>query len=213
MGIRVLLVDDNALFREGIEQILRADGRFDVVGHASSGEEGAALAQTLQPDLVLMDLQMPGMGGIAAIRFIRERQPSLPIGVLTMLESSSSVEAALAAGATGYVAKDATPAEFCAAAEAVARGARELVAVPGESGPTLNSGASRRLANLTAQQRRVLQALASGASNEAIAEDLGISVKTLRNHISSTYHKLGIYDRTQAVMVAVHEGLVDVPPR
>jgi DNA-binding NarL/FixJ family response regulator len=208
MAIRVVLVDDNALFREGIAQILTADGRFEVVGHAGSGEEGAARVAVTLPDLVLMDLQMPGMGGVEAIRFIRRTNPSVAIGVLTMFEGSEHVRTALDAGANGYVAKDSTPAEFCKTAVALAEGKGPLVAIP-DSGVAGGPRSSAALARLTARERSVLQALAGEGNNDAIARQLGISPKTLRNHISSTYHKLGIYDRAQAVMVAVREGLVD----
>jgi DNA-binding NarL/FixJ family response regulator len=212
MPTTVLLADDNALFRDGIAQILRADGRFEVVGQVSRGEEAIAAAKKLRPNLILIDLQMPGVGGVDAIRSIREDDRDVPIGVLTMFETRDYVQAALVAGASGYVAKDSTPADLCAAAAELAQGKRDLVAIPmpspGAGDPT--SG----LARLTAREVEVLRALATQASNAAIARSLGISPKTLRNHISNTYHKLGIYDRAQAVIVAVREGLVAVnPPR
>ena len=128
--IKVLLVDDNALFRDGIVQILHADGRFQVVGQASDGAEGIAAAGRLRPDLILMDLRMPGMGGVEAIRAIRADAPQVPIGVLTMFESADSVQSALQAGASGYVAKDATPDDFCEAASSLAQGTRHVIAIP-----------------------------------------------------------------------------------
>src|SRR5207245_3314315 len=112
-AIKVLLVDDNTLFRDGIVQILHADGRFEVVGQASNGAEAVAAAGRLLPDLILMDLRMPGMGGVEAIRAIRADAPEVPIGVLTMFAAHDYVQSALKAGASGYVAKDATPADFC----------------------------------------------------------------------------------------------------
>jgi len=208
MPITVLLADDNALFRDGIAQILRADGRFDVVAQASRGDEAVAAAARLRPDLILIDLDMPGMSGIDAIRSIRIDDADVPIGVLTMFETQDYVKAALFAGASGYLAKDATPADLCGAAADLAQGKRELIAIPP---PAPRAGApSSRLALLTDREVEVLGALATGASNVAIAVSLGISPKTLRNHISNLYHKLGIYDRAQAVIVAVREGLVDV---
>lgn len=211
VSIKVLLVDDNALFRDGIVQILLADGRFEVVGQASHGEEAVAAAGRLHPDLILMDLRMPGMGGLEAIRAIRAEGPAVPIGVLTMFESPDYVESALKAGATGYVAKDATPADFCEAAVLLAHGERQLVAIPIAPPAVADRAASsNRLAGLTDRELEVLRALSTGATTAEIARNLGISTKTLRNHISNTYHKLGIYDRAQAVILAIREGLVDV---
>jgi DNA-binding NarL/FixJ family response regulator len=214
MSITVLLVDDNALFRDGIAQILRADGRFDVVGRESSGEDAVVAARRLRPDLILMDLQMPGIGGLDAIRAIRADNPAVPIGVLTLFETSEHVEAAEQAGATGYIAKDSTPADFREAAAALAAGARDLIAIPQASPSNRPSGpVSPALAGLTPRELAVLRALTTGATNEAIARSLAISPKTLRNHTSRIYQKLGIHDRAQAVIVAVREGLVDVPGR
>jgi DNA-binding NarL/FixJ family response regulator len=206
----VLLVDDNGLFRDGIAEILRADGRFEVIGQASRGDEAVTAASRLRPDLILMDLRMPGMTGLEAIRRIRAQDPAVPIGVLTMFETSASVQSALGAGATGYVIKDSTPSELCEAAAALAHGERDLVANPRLQSPGASGPASRLLAQLTARQVEVLRALATGASQGAIARSLGISPKTLRNHISDTYRKLGINDRAQAVIVAIREGLVEV---
>ena len=209
--IKVLLVDDNALFRDGIVQILHADGRFQVVGQASDGAEGIAAAGRLRPDLILMDLRMPGMGGVEAIRAIRADAPQVPIGVLTMFESADSVQSALQAGASGYVAKDATPDDFCQAASSLAQGTRQVIAIPNALATrTDGNHSSVLLARLTDREREVLRALSTGASTAEIARALGITTKTLRNHISATYHKLGIYDRAQAVILAVREGLVDV---
>ena len=207
MAIRVLLVDDNALFRNGVAQILRADGRFDVVGEASNGLEAVDAARAQQPDLILMDLKMPGIGGIEAIRAIRAENAAIPIGVLTMFESRDYVDAAMSAGASGYVAKDATPVDFCEAARAVAEGRRDILRIPDASAAGSSGVASR----LTPRELEVLRALATSDDMGAIARNLGISTKTLRNHVSNTYHKLGIYDRAQAVILAVKEGLVDVP--
>ena len=211
MRISVLLVDDNGLFREGIAQILENDGRFDIVGQASRGAEAVAAAARLQPGLILIDLQMPGMTGTEAIRQIRAQDPTVPIGVLTMFETMDHVRESLDAGANGYLAKDATPADLCNTAAALAGGTRELVAVPEPSIATTSpTGTSPALAALSPRELEVLRALASDEGNEAIARRLGISGKTLRNHIRSTYRKLGIYDRAQAVIVAVREGLVEV---
>jgi len=211
VSITVLLVDDNLLFRGGIAQILRADGRFNVVGQAASGEEAVAVAARLKPALILIDLRMPGMNGVEAIRRIRLDSPDVPIGVLTMFETDDYIQSALAAGASGYLAKDSTPADLREAAVELAGGRRDLVAVP----KARRSGADAHrsspiLARLTVREVEVLRALATGASNEVIAASLGISPKTLRNHIRNTYRKLEIHDRAQAVIAALREGLVQV---
>jgi DNA-binding NarL/FixJ family response regulator len=209
MPIRVLLADDNVLFRDGIAQILRDDGRFDVVGQAGRGDEAVAAAASLRPDLILMDLRMPAMSGVEAIRTIRANGDAVPIGVLTMFETVDRVQSALDAGASGYLAKDSTPVDFCEAAVALAQGKR-IVAVLAQPPGASMAAPSKVLARLTPREREVLQALATGASNEAIARHFGISPKTLRNHISSAYQKLGIHDRAQAVIVGVREGLVEL---
>jgi DNA-binding NarL/FixJ family response regulator len=222
MPIRVLLVDDNALFREGIAEILRRDGRFDVVGHAARGDEVVAAATGLQPDLILIDLQMPGMTGLEAIERVRQRDREIPIGVLTMFETQDDVERSLQAGASGYLVKDATPSELCDGAAAMAQGQRNLVigssptptatpTLPRKLGSETKPRRAResRLDGLTSREREVLRALATDAGNAAIARRLGISGTTLRNHIRSTYRKLGVQDRAQAVLAAVRAGLVD----
>jgi DNA-binding NarL/FixJ family response regulator len=210
MSIAVLLVDDNALFRDGLAQILRADGRFEVVGQASRGEEAIAIAAELRPDLILMDLHMPGMSGVTAIPHLLADNPHVPIGVLTMFETQEYVQAALDAGASGYLAKDSTPADVCEAAVALAHGKRDLVAIPYSDRSARPASASPVLAALTERELEVLRALTTRASNEAIAKTLGISPKTLRNHLSNTYRKLRVHDRAQAVLIAVRERLVEL---
>lgn len=208
MPIKVLLVDDNALFRDGIAHILAADGRFAVIGQASRGDAAVGAAASLQPDLILIDLQMPGMNGIDAIRSIRVHDPDVAIGVLTMFETADYVKAAMDAGASGYVAKDLTAGSFCEAAAALAQGRRDLISIP-QPMPATRAGVLDRL---TQREIQVLRAQATGATNADIAASLGISPKTLRNHISNLYQKLKIHDRAQAVIVAVQEGVIDVPP-
>ena len=211
VSLSVLLVDDNALFRDGIADILEADGRFEVVGQASRGDEAVAAAGRLHPDLILMDLRMPGMSGAEAIRRIRAQDPAVPIGVLTVFETQESAQIALDAGATGYLAKDSTPADLCEAAAVIAQGRRNFDAFPRPAHPERGAGSSNLLARLTAREVEVLRALTTEATNEAIAQRLGISPRTLRIHISHTYRKLQIHDRAQAVIVAIRAGLVEIP--
>jgi DNA-binding NarL/FixJ family response regulator len=210
----VLLVDDNALFRDGIAEILGADGRFEVVGQESRGEEAVAAAVRLHPDLILMDLRMPGMNGGEAIRRIRVGNQTVPIGVLTVLETAESVHSAMDAGATGYLAKDSTASDLCDAAAAMAEGRRPIHIASRFARPkTAGAPPGDLLVSLTPREVEVLRALATEANNEAIARRLGISPRTLRNHISATYRKLHIHDRAQAVIVAIRAGLVDPRPR
>ena len=206
MSIRVLLVDDNALFRDGVARILTSDGRFEVVGQASTGDEGVAAASKLKPDLVMLDLRMPGATAPDTIAALLAQRADLPIGILTVFESDEFVQPALQAGARGYVPKDSTASELCEAAVALVDG-RAAHLVPRKE----PARASAPMESLTARELEVLRALASGASYVTIAKNMGISPKTLRNHISNTYHKLEIYDRAQAVIAAVRAGVVDVP--
>jgi DNA-binding NarL/FixJ family response regulator len=210
MPIKLLLVDDNALFRNGVARILEADGRFDVVGLAANGADAVTATGRLRPDLILMDLSMPVMPGEEAIRQIRLRDPEVPICVLTVFESDERVEDAMEAGATLCLAKDTTPERLCQSLFDLARGqpASTLPAVA-RSGAAPTNG--RLLKNLTPREYEVLISLATSASYQAIAKGLGISPKTLRNHISNIYHKLQIHDRAQAVIRAVQEGVVDLP--
>jgi DNA-binding NarL/FixJ family response regulator len=196
-----VIVDDNALFREGVVRIMEGDPRLQVIGQAERGDDAVRLVDEQRPDLVLMDLRMPGLNGVEAIRRIRGAYPGMAIGVLTVFDSGQLVEAALSAGADGYILKDSTPHQLTEAAVSLAR-TRRTVSAPEES-------AVRRL---TPRELEVLRALATGASNAAIAGRLGISQKTLRNHISNTYHKLEIFDRAQAVLVAVQRGLLGARP-
>jgi DNA-binding NarL/FixJ family response regulator len=210
--VRVLLVDDNSLFREGVARMLRADPRFTVIGQASRGVDAVQAAESLRPDLILIDLKMPGMSGLEAIRRIRQDDAEVAIAVLTVFETADIMDSAREAGASGYLPKDSTPAQLTDEAYALAVG-RHTVAerTAGELLPAaIRLPRSGVLATLTPREIQVLIALATGADNRAIAGQLGISPKTLRNHISNAYHKLQIYDRAQAVIVAMREGLVEV---
>lgn len=205
----MLLVDDNALFREGLARILKKDGRFLVVGQAGDGLEGAEMVPKVKPDLVLMDLRMPVMDGTQATALIGSRFPKVRIGILTALESEHDIRRALEAGAHGYLPKDATPVDFCEGSLQLYTGHGNRLAGTTTAAPPKGHPPGP-LHELTAREIEVLAALAGGETNQAIARRLGVSPKTLRNHISNLYHKLQIYDRAQAVIMAVTAGLVDV---
>ncbi|GAA4200904.1 response regulator transcription factor [Microbispora amethystogenes] len=209
--IRVLLADDHPLLRHGLRTLLEQVGGAEVVGEAGDGEEAVALALSLRPDVVVMDLVMPGTSGIEATRRLIDREPALGVLVLTMSEDDASVFAALRAGARGYVLKGTGGAEFIAAVRSVARG--EAV-----YGPAVARRIRRFLASgpdvtpfpeLTARERGVLDLLASGKSNAEIARALFLSQKTVKNHLTSVFAKLQVADRAQAVVRARRAGLGD----
>ncbi len=207
--VRVLLVDDHPLLRHGLRALLEQVGGAQVVGEAGDGEEAVALALSLRPDVVVMDLVMPGTSGIEATRRLIDRDPGLGVLVLTMSEDDASVFAALRAGARGYVLKGTGGAEFIAAVRAVARG--EAVYGPGVArrirrflapGPDVTP-----FPELTAREREILDLLASGKSNAEIARALFLSQKTVKNHLTSVFAKLQVADRAQAVVRARRAGL------
>lgn len=208
-SIRVLLVDDHPLLRHGLKALLEQIGGAEVVGEAGDGEEAIELALSLDPDVVVMDLVMPGMSGTEATRQLIDRRPDLGVLVLTMSEDDASVFAALRAGARGYVLKGTAGSDFLAAVSAVARG--EAVYGPGVARRIrrfLTSGPdSGPFPELTQREREILDLLASGKSNAEIARALFLSQKTVKNHLTSIFAKLQVADRAQAVVRARRAGL------
>jgi DNA-binding NarL/FixJ family response regulator len=201
--LRMLIADDHPLYRDGLKTALGAAG-FDVVGEAAHGRQAVALALELQPDVVIMDLDMPGMGGVEATRRIAHGRPDVAILVLTMLADDDSVFAALRVGARGYLLKGAGRAEIVRAVQTVAEGG-------GVFGPSVarrvmehfsGQRASEPFPDLTARERQVLAMVAAGHNNAAIAAQLMLAPKTVRNHISSILTKLQVSDRVQAIIRA-----------
>lgn len=208
--IRVLIADDHPLFRDGLRVMLEAAGGFEVVGEATTGEEAVALAAGLQPDVVLMDIAMPGVNGIEATRRIVAADPQARVLMLTMLEDDDSVFAALRAGARGYLLKGARQEEALRALRAVANG--EAIFGPVIAQRMAQYFAVRRSATasfpeLTEREREILDLLAQGRSNAQIADELVVSLKTVRNHVSTIFNKLQVADRAQAMDVARRRGL------
>lgn len=209
--IRVLIADDNAEFREGLHALLAASPEVEVAARAATGDEAIEFVARTQPDVVLMDLQMPGLNGIEATRRIVGASPHIGVLMLTMFEDDDSVIAAMRAGARGYVLKGAPKAELLLAILAVAGGqaifspalARRLMGLFQPRGRT----GSELFPELSDREREVLAFVARGHSNSAIAEDLGLSLKTVQNHVSSILAKLQLADRTQAVLRAREAGL------
>ena len=209
--IRVLIADDHPVFRFGISALLSAEPDMAVVGEATSGEEALALALRERPNVVLMDLQMPGGSGIDAIREIVAASPTTNILVVTLFEDDDSVFAALRAGARGYVLKDTDEDEMIRAIRAVGNG--EAIFSPAVAKRVLAYFAvSRREApqlfpTLTEREREILRLLAQGKSNPAIAAELFLSPKTVANHLSNIFGKLQVADRAEAIIRARDAGL------
>ena len=208
MTIRVLLVDDHCVVRQGLRVFLGLDPELDVLtSEAAHGEEALCMARQFQPDVVLMDLIMPGMDGIAATERIRREMPKIEVVVLTSVLEDAQVLAAVRAGAIGYLLKDTQADEICRAIKAAAAGQVHLA--PHAALRLMRDvQLSNRPESLTERETDVLQLLAQGASNKEIARDLSLGEKTIKTHISSILSKLGVQSRTQAALLAVRLKLV-----
>ena len=211
--IRVLVVDDHPIVRQGLRSYLSSREGIEVVADAADGESAVALADELRPDVVLMDLAMPGMGGLAAIREVLALGRGTRILVLTSFSSEDQVLPAIHAGAVGYLLKDASPEEVESAVRAVHAGEGRLdptlaAVVMAAAAGRSTGGDAGRLARLTPRETEVLRLLAEGLSNRALAERLFVAEKTVKTHVSSILAKLEVADRTQAALFAVHHGLL-----
>ncbi len=213
--IRVAVVDDQRLFTKGLSGLVDMLPDVEVVGTAYDGEEAVSLCREREPDVVLMDISMPKMDGISATREIRSLLPQTAVIILTAHEEDEQVFEGIKAGAQGYLLKDAEPEDLSRAIRTVHAG--DTIIAPDlaqkmlttfERGKT--SGGSRLMPPLTERELEVIRALAQGKSDRQIANALGISEKTVRNHTSNIYRKLHIFDRTQAVIYAIREGVIDV---
>lgn len=210
--IRVLIADDHPDFREGMSALLLSAPDVEVVGEAADGEESVALAATLQPDVVLMDLNMPGTGGIEATRRITRTSPHISILIVSMFEDDDSVFAALKAGARGYLLKGALKAEILRAIRSVTSGeaifgpaiAKRLMSFFSAPRPTEPQEA---FPELTEREREILALIARHETNFEIAKRLHLSPKTVRNNVSSIFTKLQVADRAQAIIRAREAGL------
>jgi two-component system NarL family response regulator len=214
--IRVLIVDDHALFRKGLELVLTAEPDLEIVGEAGEGLEAIERAADLQPDVVLMDVRMPGVGGIEATRRIRNAQPSIRVVMLTVSEDEEDLFASVRAGATGYLLKEVSIDEVANAVRAVARG--QALVTPSMASKLLGefNVLSRRIdaqhgaaPRLTDREIEVLRLVAKGMSNKEIAAELVIAENTVKNHVRNILEKLQLKSRMEAAMYAVREKLVD----
>ena len=210
--LRVLVADDHPLFREGLRAMLASTPDMEFVGEASTGEEAISLAAELQPDVIVMDIQMPGVGGIEATRTIVESNPHVQILVVTMFEDDATVFAAMRAGARGYVLKGANYREMIRAIGAIGSG--EAIFSPAIAVRLTSyftdvrpATAPQVFPELSNREREILDLIAQGRKNPEIARRLFLSPKTVRNHVSNILHKLQVADRTEAIIRAREAGL------
>lgn len=210
--LTVLIADDHPLFRKGMRALLESMPDVEFIGEAESGGEAFEMATAHQPDVILMDLQMPDGGGLEATRKISKTSPHIRILVVTLFEEDESVFAALQAGARGYILKDAGEEEMVRAIRAVGEG--EAIFSPAIATRLMDYFANARAVipqdvfpELTDREREILVMMAKGKTNAAIAEQLSISLKTVSNHVSNLYNKLQVADRAQAVIRARDAGL------
>src|SRR5437773_1953572 len=209
--IRVLIADDHPFFRDGLRVLIDAAPDTTLVGDATTGDEAVALAATVQPDVILMDLKMPGLNGIEATRQIVGASPHIGVLVVTMYEDDDSVFAAMRAGARGYLLKGADKEEMLLAIRAVARGeaifgpaiARRLMQYFSAPPPAV---AAALFPDLTDREREILALIAQASNNQQIADRLFLSLKTVRNYVSNIYSKLQVADRAQAIVRAREAG-------
>ena len=211
--IRVLIADDHPLFRDGLRILLQSGSDTEVVGEAATGEETISQADKLQPDVILMDINMPGINGIEATRRILHTSPHISILIVTMYEDDDSVFAAMRAGARGYLLKGADQEETLRAIKAVSRG--EAIFSPTIAKRLIRYFSPTRAATtppqafpeLTDREREILALLSQGHNNAEIAQHLVLSPKTVRNHLSNIFNKLQVADRAQAIIRAREAGL------
>ena len=204
--ITILLVDDHPVVRHGVRGMLEAEPGLSVVGEASSGAEGLERAVELRPDLVLMDLRMPGGDGVEATGRILAQVPGTRVMVLTTYESDRDILRAIEAGACGYLLKDAAPADLAAAVRAAARG--ETVLAPSVASTLVRQVRSPAPPALSARETEVLRLVAQGLTNADIGKRLFISEATVKTHLLRTFNKLDVADRTAAVTTAMSHGLI-----
>jgi len=220
-AIRILLVDDQALFREGLRTLLSVQGErraqdFEVVGEASNGEEALRLAASLQPQVILMDVRMPLLDGVAATRRLRTLQPDIRVIVLTTFDDDEYVFEALRAGAVGYLLKDVDSAKLFEAIRAAARGESFLqtsvaAKVVAEFSRLANQAPARLdplVEPLSERETEILRLIANGLNNREIAAQVVLAEGTVKNHITNILNKLGVSDRTQAALKAREMGLL-----
>lgn len=210
--VKVLIADDQTLFREGIKDVLTGEKWISVVGEAADGEEAVALAKKLKPDVVLMDIKLPKMDGITATRNIKKTEPNINILMLSSFEDEAHVMDAVQAGANGYLSKMLPAVELV---NSIRTFTTEGLMIPQQMMGKLLQGLRKMgepnaptQAMLTKTEVKVLDMLGSGLSNKELAMELNCSVKTIKNHLNSAFHKLGVTSRTEAVVKAIKLGII-----
>ncbi len=210
--LTILIADDHPLFRKGMRSLLESFSEFQVVGETATGKEAVETAVALQPDVVLMDLQMPDGTGLTATRELRKISPNVRVLVVTLFEDDESLFTALQAGAHGYILKDVEEEEMIRAIKSVGNG--QAIFSPAIASRLMDYFATTKtqlpreiFPDLTDREREILTLISRGESNAAIAETLTISVKTVRNHVSNIFNKLQVADRAQAAIRARDAGL------
>jgi DNA-binding NarL/FixJ family response regulator len=204
--IRIVIADDHPIFRAGLQGLLSDQADFQVVGEAADGREAIAVVQHATPDVLLVDLQMPQLDGLGAIRQIRELAPNTRILVLTTYDSDGDILRAVEAGATGYLLKDTPREELFRAIRATARG--DSVLSPAVASKLVGRARGPVERSLSARELEVLRLVAQGISNKIIGKDLRISEATVKTHLIHIFTKLGVDDRTRAVTVAMERGIL-----
>ncbi|MFF4615183.1 response regulator [Nonomuraea jabiensis] len=204
--VGLLIVDDHPVVRDGLAGMFARDPEFEVLGEAADGAEAVRLAQALRPDVILMDLRMPGMDGVSATRELAERGNAARVLVLTTYDTDSDVLPAIEAGATGYLLKDAPRDELLRAVRAAARG--EAVLAPSVAALLMSRVRRPAPGPLSPREVEVLQLVAAGATNREAAAKLFLTEATVKSHLLNIYAKLGVNDRAAAVTEAFHRGLL-----
>lgn len=206
--IRLVIVDDHPVVRDGLRGMLESQPDFEVVGEASDGEAAVQMANSLNPEIVLMDLRMPEMDGVTALRQIKASNPQVQVLVLTTYDSDADILPAIEAGASGYLLKDSSREELYAAIRATARG--ETVLAPSVAARLVGRMRAPAEEQLSTRELEVLQLVAEGDSNSEIASRLHISQATVKSHLIHIFGKLGVSDRTAAVTVALKRGILSL---
>lgn len=219
--IRILIADDHRVVREGLAAILKSRSDMDVVGEATNGFEVIEKAKALKPDVILMDISMPQMNGVEATQAIRKISPEIGIVVLTMHDDDATIFDLVRTGVHGYLLKDADSSEIIKAIRSIYKGesmihpsiARKILGEFSQLGPAHTKKPPRQAYNLSAREVDVLRRIAKGKTNKEIASELQLSEKTVKNHVRNIFHKMEVYDRTEAAIKGVREGIIDLEQR
>ena len=219
--IKVLIADDHRIVREGLMAILKTKENIEVVGEAQDGQEAIEKVRTLEPDVILMDVSMPRMGGVEATRQIKREFPHIGIIALTMYDEQQYIFDLVRAGATGYLLKDTESSQIVEAIRAIYRGeslihpsvASKILAEFSLLAQKKGKKPSWEDHDLTEREVTVLRLVADGKTNKEIANNLNLSEKTVKNHVRNIFHKLQVYDRTQAAILGIRKGIIELEPR